>query len=103
MPDSGLKRRPAFYFLWNLNQHGIILNNSITNVKLSCKMRIIYCKNQYEEGMNREIKEEVYIETEYVNNIVAPLNDDSNEVGKVHFGIVHIFRLNKPEVSKKNL
>jgi len=55
----------------------------------------------YEEGMNREIREEIYIDTEYVDNIVALLNDDSNEVGKVHFGIIHIFRLNKPEVRKK--
>jgi len=55
----------------------------------------------YSEGTNREVREELYLDTEYVDDIVALLNDDSSEVGKVHFGIIHIFRLSKPLVRKK--
>jgi len=55
----------------------------------------------YDEGMNREIREELYINTEYDDNVVALLNDDSNEVSKAHFGIIHVFKLNKPLVRKK--
>ncbi|MHA1747187.1 MAG: phosphoesterase [Promethearchaeota archaeon] len=54
----------------------------------------------YNEGMKREIKEELFIDTKYSDNMVALLNDDSNEVGRVHFGIIHIFKLNNPLVRK---
>jgi len=55
----------------------------------------------YEEGMRREVKEEIYIDTDYDSKTVALLNDDSNDVGKVHFGIIHIFDLIKPKVRKR--
>src|SRR2546421_9723871 len=46
----------------------------------------------YQEGMMREVKEEVAIEQ--VNEAaVAVINDDSTEVGYVHFGIVHIMQV----------
>ena len=32
--------------------------------------------------------------------MVALLNDDSNEVGQVHLGVVHIFDLASPQVEK---
>jgi predicted NUDIX family phosphoesterase len=55
----------------------------------------------YEDGLKREISEEVYIETAYTQKVAALLNDDSNEVGKVHFGIVHSLALEKPLVRPK--
>ncbi len=55
----------------------------------------------YEEGMYREVHEEVYIDSEYTDKIVALLNDDSNEVGKVHFGVIHILILQKPLIRKR--
>src|SRR5438270_12681905 len=46
----------------------------------------------YQEGMMREVREEVGIEQ--VNEAaVAVINDDSTEVGYVHFGIVHIMHV----------
>jgi predicted NUDIX family phosphoesterase len=43
----------------------------------------------YQEGMRRELMEEVAIDD--VNDAaVAVINDDSTEVGQVHFGVVHI-------------
>jgi predicted NUDIX family phosphoesterase len=32
---------------------------------------------------------------------VALLNDDSTEVGRVHLGIVHVFKLAEPKVEKR--
>ncbi|MFH0782359.1 MAG: phosphoesterase [Pseudomonadota bacterium] len=55
----------------------------------------------YEEGMYREIHEELHIDTEYSENIVALLNDDSDDVGRVHFGIIHVLKVEKPLVRKK--
>jgi predicted NUDIX family phosphoesterase len=52
----------------------------------------------YEEGMRRELAEEVRIETPYRNQLAGILNDDLTEVGKVHLGIVHIFDVETPEV-----
>jgi predicted NUDIX family phosphoesterase len=55
----------------------------------------------YEDGLKREINEEVLIESRYTQRVVALLNDDSNDVGKVHFGIVHILTLEKPLVKPR--
>lgn len=55
----------------------------------------------YEEGMRREVQEEVYIDSKYVSSSVALLNDDSNEVGKVHFGVIHVFNLEGQAIRKK--
>ena len=45
----------------------------------------------YEEGMRRELAEEVRIETPYRAHLAGLINDDLTEVGKVHLGVVHIF------------
>jgi predicted NUDIX family phosphoesterase len=45
----------------------------------------------YHEGMRRELMEEVAIE-EMNEAAVAVINDDSTEVGCVHFGVVHVLR-----------
>ena len=52
----------------------------------------------YLAGMERELDEEVSIETGYREQLIGLLNDDSNEVGKVHLGVVHVFDLDKPQV-----
>jgi len=43
----------------------------------------------YQEGMRRELIEEVAID-EAKEAAVAVINDDSTEVGYVHFGVVHV-------------
>jgi predicted NUDIX family phosphoesterase len=55
----------------------------------------------YLEAVQREVAEEVSVETAYTDKIVALLNDDSNEVGQVHLGIVHLWTLNEPRVNRK--
>jgi len=46
----------------------------------------------YRDGMRRELREEVAID-EGKEAAVAVINDDSTEVGCVHFGVVHVMHL----------
>jgi predicted NUDIX family phosphoesterase len=46
----------------------------------------------YQEGMRRELAEEVAIDAGN-EPAVAAINDDSTEVGQVHFGVVHVVRV----------
>jgi predicted NUDIX family phosphoesterase len=55
----------------------------------------------YRAGVEREVNEEIRIESAFEDRIVALLNDDSTEVGRVHLGIVHVFRLDEPKVAKR--
>jgi len=52
----------------------------------------------YMAGVEREIAEEVVINGSYTQKIVGLLNDDTNEVGKVHLGVVHLFDIDGTEV-----
>jgi predicted NUDIX family phosphoesterase len=58
-------------------------------------------EDAYRAGVEREVSEEVNIETTFDDRIVALLNDDTTEVGRVHLGIVHVFRLAEPKVQKR--
>lgn len=46
----------------------------------------------YQDGMRRELMEEVAID-EIKDTPVALINDDSTDVGYVHFGVVHVLRV----------
>jgi predicted NUDIX family phosphoesterase len=53
----------------------------------------------YMAGVEREIEEELNINGSHTQKIVAVLNDDSNDVGKVHLGVVHLFELESDDVT----
>jgi predicted NUDIX family phosphoesterase len=55
----------------------------------------------YRAGVEREVNEEIRIDSPFEDRIVALLNDDTTEVGQVHLGIVHVFRLAEPRVEKR--
>ena len=55
----------------------------------------------YMAGVQREVTEELNLESAFTNHIVALLNDDSNPVGQVHLGVVHIFQLATDAVTKR--
>ncbi|MFH1371874.1 MAG: hypothetical protein ABII09_11405 [Planctomycetota bacterium] len=55
----------------------------------------------YLAAVQREVAEEVSVETKYKDRVVALLNDDSNEVGQVHLGIVHLWTLDEPKVNRR--
>jgi predicted NUDIX family phosphoesterase len=52
--------------------------------------------NPYQEGMRRELDEEVIVEAAYTTQCVGLINDDQTDVGQVHLGLVHLFDLNEP-------
>src|SRR5437763_5418805 len=58
-------------------------------------------EDAYRAGVKREVNEEIKIDTSFEDRIVALLNDDSTEVGRVHLGIVHLFQLKEPKVQKR--
>jgi len=55
----------------------------------------------YRTGVEREVNEEIEIDIQFEDRIVALLNDDATEVGRVHLGIVHIFHLAEQKVKKR--
>ncbi|MCP4710973.1 MAG: hypothetical protein GY869_20305 [Planctomycetes bacterium] len=55
----------------------------------------------YRPAVEREIEEEIAIDAQHTDQIVALLNDDSNEVGSVHLGVVHLWNLDAPHVEKR--
>ena len=60
-----------------------------------------YLFENYLTAVEREVAEEVSVETKHTDRIVALLNDDSNEVGSVHLGVVHFWLLDEPKVTKR--
>jgi predicted NUDIX family phosphoesterase len=54
----------------------------------------------YQEGMRRELIEEVAVE-DAKEAAVAVINDDSTEVGYVHFGVVHIMHVPNENVATR--
>jgi len=57
--------------------------------------------DMYQAAANREVDEEVQVACAYEEEIAALINDDSNEVGQVHLGIVHIWELAERTVQKR--
>lgn len=55
----------------------------------------------YRAGVEREVSEEIKIDSPFEDRIVALLNDDATDVGRVHLGIVHVFKLSEPKVEKR--
>ena len=68
--------------------HSVGIGGHISN-----EDRDLFSKNRgYHEGMRRELMEEVAIE-EVKDVAVAVINDDSTDVGQVHFGVVHVVQV----------
>ncbi len=55
----------------------------------------------YEEGMRRELEEEVAIDTPYQSQMAGLINDDETEVGRVHLGVVHLVDVERPAVEPR--
>ncbi|MEC5127671.1 hypothetical protein VSU19_12970, partial [Verrucomicrobiales bacterium BCK34] len=56
-------------------------------------------KDTYSIGIEREIEEELNIAGGHRQEIIALINDDSNEVGQVHLGVVDHVELESEEVT----
>jgi predicted NUDIX family phosphoesterase len=55
----------------------------------------------FQDAVKREVCEELSIQGEIAPRPVGLINDDSTEVGRVHFGVVHVLFC-RPENVKKN-
>ena len=55
----------------------------------------------YLSGMEREIREEITFSGNATQSLYAVINDDTNEVGSVHLGVVHLFELDTEEVAPR--
>jgi predicted NUDIX family phosphoesterase len=55
----------------------------------------------YHAAVTREIEEELDLPEEHEHRIIALLNDDSNPVGQVHLGIVHVVDLKSDAVTSR--
>jgi predicted NUDIX family phosphoesterase len=55
----------------------------------------------FQEAVKREVCEELAIQGEFDAKPVGLINDDSTEVGRVHFGVVHVL-FRTPDKVKKN-
>ncbi|MDA0813332.1 MAG: hypothetical protein O3C21_13210 [Verrucomicrobia bacterium] len=55
-------------------------------------------KDTYLTGVEREISEELILSGSHRQRLVGLINDDSNDVGKVHLGVIHVFDLESDDV-----
>jgi predicted NUDIX family phosphoesterase len=55
----------------------------------------------FQDAVKREVCEELSIQGEFNARPVGLINDDSTEVGSVHFGVIHVLRC-RPDQVKKN-
>jgi predicted NUDIX family phosphoesterase len=50
----------------------------------------------YRAGMQRELNEELEVRSSYRESVLGFIYDDSNPVGQVHLGVVHLLELEEP-------
>ncbi len=55
----------------------------------------------YEMALRRELDEEVDIRSPGAIRRVGLINDDSNPVGLVHLGVVHVYDLDRPDMTPR--
>ncbi|MDP7015911.1 MAG: phosphoesterase [Pirellulaceae bacterium] len=55
----------------------------------------------YQEGLRRELEEEVTIDAPFSEQCVGLINDDETEVGQVHLGVVHVYDVEQPHVTPR--
>jgi predicted NUDIX family phosphoesterase len=55
----------------------------------------------YRVGMQRELGEEISLDTPFTERCVGLINDDETPVGRVHLGVVHLFDVELPQVSPR--
>jgi predicted NUDIX family phosphoesterase len=55
----------------------------------------------FQDAVEREVREELSVQGSFDAKPVGLINDDSSEVGRVHFGIVHLL-FRTPDKVKKN-
>lgn len=57
----------------------------------------------YRSGMLRELAEEMLVNTEYEEELVGFIFDDTSPVGRVHLGVVHRLKLSSPDARAREV
>ncbi|RCS54407.1 phosphoesterase [Bremerella cremea] len=55
-------------------------------------------EDPFQEGMRRELAEEVTFSAPHIMTCAGLINDDESEVGRVHLGVVYLCKIERPEV-----
>lgn len=55
----------------------------------------------FQDAVKREVCEELSLQGEFKARPVGLINDDSTEVGQVHFGVVHVLRCRPEDVKRR--
>lgn len=50
-------------------------------------------QTSYRNGVRRELQEEIQDMAPSNSRVIGLINDDTNDVGRVHFGVVHLFEM----------
>jgi predicted NUDIX family phosphoesterase len=58
-------------------------------------------RDAYDMALRRELDEEVEIQSGGAIHCAGLINDDSNPVGQVHLGVVHLYTLERPAVTPR--
>jgi predicted NUDIX family phosphoesterase len=58
--------------------------------------------NPIHTSVLRELEEEIFLTGNFTPKILGYINDDSNKVGEVHFGILYVVETNKSEITQQN-
>lgn len=58
-------------------------------------------ESAYFRAVERELHEELHIPGAYRQRIAALLNDDSNDVGRVHLGVVHLIEVDSTDIQPR--
>ncbi len=56
-----------------------------------------------EAGLKREWQEEVVYEGTFRHRLIGVINDNTTEVGKVHFGLIYLVEGDQPEISIREI
>lgn len=65
------------------------------------KYRAIEKHNLLAKALRREFHEEILYRKRYDVKFVGFINDDSNAIGRVHFGLVYLLKGSSPEINVK--
>jgi len=58
-------------------------------------------RDVFRDALRREVAEEVEVQTEFTEKVAGLINDDSNPVGRVHLGVLMVWRLTEPKVVRR--
>ena len=85
--ENRLHNRLSIWFWWHISVADVLLDGEILNVQ-----------NTIVNSLRRELDEELWIKNLYPVEHLGYIYDPSNEVGKVHLGVVYIMEIDSSDI-----